>query len=68
MEVHSISSDDTSQGKEVADVEAANTAEQPVMEAIPLPTTGQTRLPTALVAPMVVTPRVLALHNLTCIT
>ena len=28
MEVHSISSDDTSWGKEVADVEAASTAEQ----------------------------------------
>ena len=30
MEVHSISSDDTSQGKEVADAEAASTMEQPV--------------------------------------
>ncbi|XP_066375155.1 uncharacterized protein [Miscanthus floridulus] len=29
VEVHSISSDDTSQGKEVADAEAASTAEQP---------------------------------------
>ena len=30
VEVHSISSDDTSRGKEVADAEAASTAEQPV--------------------------------------
>ena len=31
MEVHSISSDDTSWGKEVADAEAASTAEQPAL-------------------------------------
>ena len=31
MEVQTISSDDTSRGKEVADAEAASTAEQPVL-------------------------------------
>ena len=31
MEVHSISSDDTSQGKEVVDAEVASTAEQPAL-------------------------------------
>ncbi|XP_066374895.1 uncharacterized protein [Miscanthus floridulus] len=31
VEVHSIFSDDTSRGKEVADAEAANTAEQPAL-------------------------------------
>ena len=31
MEVHSISSDDTSWGKEVADAEAASTVEQPAL-------------------------------------
>ena len=35
MEVHSISSNDTSRGKEVADAEAASTAEQPA------PTSGE---------------------------
>ena len=35
VEVHSISSDDTSQGREVADVEAASTVEQPA------PTSGE---------------------------
>ena len=31
VEVHSISSDDTSRGKEVADAEAASTTEQPAL-------------------------------------
>ena len=35
MEVHSISSDDTSRGKEVADAEVASTVEQPT------PTSGE---------------------------
>ena len=40
MEVHSISSNDTSLGKEVADAEAASTAEQPV----PTPAEGSSAL------------------------
>ena len=40
MEVQTISSDDTSQGKEVADAEAVSTTEQPV----PTPAEGSSAL------------------------